>query len=155
MIPFQVRPGPLYVAQKPIRDARYKAYVRLFPCVGCGTTRRIEAAHIGPHGISQKASDLDVCPLCEECHRTGKEALHKIGRPAFEISRGISFATLQRMFRRFYRLKNGTPSWWPDMPALTLETCPACHVESFTEELEIAGKCECGAVYRPAEERAA
>jgi hypothetical protein len=141
MIPYQVAPRPLVPHVKPVRDPKYLAYVRQFPCVGCVTTRRPrEAMHIGPHGIAQKASDLDCLPGCRECHRE----LHKIGPVKFQERRKIEFAILQRMFRRFYCLKFGTSDWWPNQPNLTLQTCSECRHEEFQEELEIAGCPVCG-----------
>jgi hypothetical protein len=57
------------------------------------------------------------------------------------------------MFRRFYRLKHGTPAAWPDMPELRVHVCP-CGLEDFQEEFSARGRCiECGRVY--VEERAA
>ena len=149
MSAFQINPGPLYRPSVIVRDERYKAFLRGFPCVGCGTMRKArEAAHIGPHGLSQKASDLDCLPMCGECHRSGPQALHKIGPVKFQEKRGIDFAALARIFRRFYRLKHGTPEHWPNMPELHIFECE-CGVEDFTEELLIRGKCaECGREYR-------
>ena len=141
---YAIRTNGVYAATKPVRDEAYLRYVRQFPCIGCGTTRRQrDAMHIGPHGIGQKASDLDCLPGCRNCHRE----LHKIGPEAFQEKHGIEFPPLQRMIRRFYRLAHGTPDHWPNMPELTMFTC-SCRVEQFTEELMIAGKCECGREYR-------
>jgi hypothetical protein len=66
---FQVRPGPIYRSTKPVRDPNYTRYVKQFPCVGCRRTWGIDPCHCGPHGLSQKASDLTVIPLCRACHR--------------------------------------------------------------------------------------
>jgi hypothetical protein len=141
---YTIRTTPIYSGVKPVRDPAYLRYLRQFPCAGCATTRQSrDAAHQGAHGLGQKASDLDAVPLCRECHKR----LHKIGPVEFWSANSRDPGALQRMFRRFYRLKHGTPSWWPSMPSLTLETCVQCGTESFTEELEIAGKCECGREY--------
>lgn len=81
---FQVSPRPLEPRSKPVRNRAYRAFVRSQPCLACGQTWRIEAAHTEPHGLQQKASDLSVVQLCECDHRTGRYALGKIGRAAFE-----------------------------------------------------------------------
>jgi hypothetical protein len=49
----------------------------------CHTTRAIEAAHTGPHGLSQKSSDLCAIPLCVKHHRTGDDSYHKLGPRKF------------------------------------------------------------------------
>lgn len=38
---------------------------------------RVEAAHLGARGRSQKAPDETAAPLCASAHRTGIKALHK------------------------------------------------------------------------------
>jgi hypothetical protein len=58
----------LYEPSKPVRNPEYLKFIRKLPCSACGSTRRIEAAHTGPHGMSQKASDLQCIPLCDRCH---------------------------------------------------------------------------------------
>jgi hypothetical protein len=75
---------------KPVRDRKYLAWIRLQWCVICehvtgseAGTRHIEAAHSGPHGISQKASDWDAIPLCVRHHRTGRDSYHVLGRKFF------------------------------------------------------------------------
>ncbi len=59
----------LYQPSRPVRNPQYRAFIRRLPCVACGSTRRVEAAHTGPHGIGQKASDLQTIPLCPYCHQ--------------------------------------------------------------------------------------
>ena len=61
--------GSLYRGAKPARDDAYLKFIRKFPCLGCGRTSGIDACHTGPHGISQKASDLSCIPLCRKCHK--------------------------------------------------------------------------------------
>ena len=43
----------------------------------------VEAAHTGPHGLSQKSSDLCAIPLCVRHHRTGNDSYHKLGPRKF------------------------------------------------------------------------
>lgn len=92
---------------KPVKDVPYLIFVRHFPCVGCGSSRRIEAAHIGPRGLKQKTSDCTALPLCFDCHQGGNKSLHKIGSELFEIQRGLVFADLQSMFNHWFFLKHG------------------------------------------------
>lgn len=89
----------LYAGRKPVRDSKYLAWVRSWPCIACGTVRRArEAMHIGPHGMGQKASDLDTLPGCRVCHRE----LHKLGPMRFQVLHGLDFAeaiaTLQDLY---------------------------------------------------------
>ena len=68
---------------KPIRNPGYLQWIRSLPCSVCRTTRAREAAHTGPHGLSQKSSDLSAIPLCENHHRTGCDSYHKLGPRKF------------------------------------------------------------------------
>src|ERR1700679_1791042 len=100
-IPAYFKPGK---PTPPERNEAYKAFVRRFPCVCCGKTTGIEAAHFGPHGIAQKASDKHVLPLCPKCHRTGPKAYHKLGRN-FATYHGIDVETLQGYFQDVWEMK--------------------------------------------------
>ena len=53
------------------------------PCSVCRTTRAVEAAHTGPHGLSQKSSDRSAIPLCARHHRIGDDSYHKLGPRKF------------------------------------------------------------------------
>lgn len=90
---------------KPVKDATYLAFIRKFPCVACGATRWIEAAHTGPRGLGQKADDSAALPICANCHRLGPKALHKIGPEDFQLRHDIDFASLIVMFNGFYEGK--------------------------------------------------
>ena len=68
---------------KPVRNPGYLQWIRTLPCSVCRTTRAVEAAHTGPHGISQKSSDLSAVPLCARHHRTGYDSYHKLGPRKF------------------------------------------------------------------------
>jgi hypothetical protein len=68
---------------KPFRNPGYLQWIRTLPCSVCRTTRAIEAAHTGPHGLSQKSSDLCAIPLCVMHHRTGDDSYHKLGPRKF------------------------------------------------------------------------
>ncbi len=76
---------------QPDRDPLYLEWIRLQPCLVFQTTgtchcrdlsvpfflRVIEAAHTGPHGFGQKASDYDTIPLCRWTHQEAKDAQGK------------------------------------------------------------------------------
>ena len=68
---------------KPVRSPGYLAWVRTLPCSVCRTTRAVEAAHTGPHGLGQKSSDLSAIPLCARHHRSGDDSYHKLGPQKF------------------------------------------------------------------------
>ena len=68
---------------KPVRHPGYLQWIRTLPCSVCRTTRTVEAAHTGPHGLSQKSSDLSAIPLCARHHRTGMDSYHKLGPRKF------------------------------------------------------------------------
>lgn len=86
----------------PSRDWRYRAWIRSFPCAICGTMRNIEAAHTGHDGAtSQKSSDYSAVPLCGDCHRSGPQAYHRIGRRQFERVHRID---LQKLTERLNRI---------------------------------------------------
>jgi hypothetical protein len=69
---------------KPTRNLKYLAWIRTLPCLVCGVTTGIEAAHTGPHGMAQKSPDTSAIPLCVKHHRTGRDSYHKLGARAFE-----------------------------------------------------------------------
>jgi hypothetical protein len=68
---------------KPIRHPGYLEWIRTHPCSVCHTACAVEAAHTGPHGLSQKSSDLSAIPLCARHHRTGYDSYHKLGPRKF------------------------------------------------------------------------
>ena len=68
---------------EPVRNPGYLQWIRTLPCSVCRTRRAVEAAHTGPHGLSQKSSDLSAIPLCGKHHRTGDDSYHKLGPRKF------------------------------------------------------------------------
>ena len=59
----------IYHGARPVRDPEYRRFIRSLPCAACGKSRFIDCCHTGPHGLSQKASDLDCLPFCARpCH---------------------------------------------------------------------------------------
>lgn len=85
---------------KPIRNLKYLAWIRTLPCLVCGRTTGIEAAHTGPHGIAQKSSDTSVVPLCARHHRTGRDSHHKLGPRAFERHHRIDLRAITAHLNR-------------------------------------------------------
>ena len=68
---------------KPARHPGYLQWIRTLPCSVCGMTHTVEAAHTGPHGLSQKSPDWSAIPLCARHHRTGDDSYHKLGPRKF------------------------------------------------------------------------
>lgn len=75
---------------KPTRNPKYVAWIRTLPCLVCGRTTTIEAAHTGPHGLAQKSPDTSAVPLCARHHRTGRDSYHKLGARCFERHHRLS-----------------------------------------------------------------
>ena len=100
---FSIASQRLYHPSKPVRDEAYKRFIRKLPCICCGKTWRIEAAHFGPHGLGQKSSDLQTLPLCRACHRTDpKHSYHVLGPKDFAIVHGIDAEALIALLNEFY-----------------------------------------------------
>lgn len=59
--------------------------------------------HTGPHGLGQKASDIDALPGCRKCH----EELHRLGPVQFQLLHGIDFAQLRAIFQDMYTKRYG------------------------------------------------
>ena len=83
---------PIYNADlyRPIRDPKYRAWIRTLPCAVCGTRRGIQCAHTGDHGLGQKASDRRSIPLCVRCH----EDYGRVGRRQFETMHELDIEVL-------------------------------------------------------------
>lgn len=109
---FQVAIGKLYRPEKPVRDKHYRRFICTFPCVGCGKTRGTEAMHTGPHAFGRKSSDLNCLPGCPTCHRTGADALDKIGPERFQELRGILFLALIAKFNGLWSRKQERTQGW-------------------------------------------
>jgi hypothetical protein len=88
---------------QPERDPQYRAWIRSQPCAACGTQIGVEAAHTGSHALGQKASDYSCIPLCHQHHRTGNEAIHKIGRRAFQDRFSLDVEELIKRFNALWR----------------------------------------------------
>ena len=92
----------LFRPVKPVRDPKYLEYIRQFGCIGCGTTKRLrDAMHTGPHGMGQKASDLDALPGCRLCH----QELHAIGPRKWQAKHRVDFQERREFFQYLYRVE--------------------------------------------------
>ncbi len=65
---FQPADTGIFQLVKPVRNPAYKRFVKRFACAACGSTRLVDPAHTGEHGLGSKSSDLSVIPLCRDCH---------------------------------------------------------------------------------------
>ena len=81
---------------KPVRNPKYLAWIRTQPCLVCGSTRWIEAAHTGPHGLGQKSPDTSAVPLCARHHRTGNDSYHRLGPRKFSEVHNLDIPALVR-----------------------------------------------------------
>lgn len=67
---FQVAPGPIYKAQKPVRNPLYRRWIKRFPCVACGSTRNVDPMRTGPHGlgtVEPEAKEDSMITTCRQC----------------------------------------------------------------------------------------
>ena len=95
--PLQIRPRPPYQRSKPVRDRAYLAFIRCLPCIGCLKTWGVQAMHSGPHGLGQKASDLDTLPGCPRCHEA-----YDANPRQFAERHQLDIPALIRRFNEFY-----------------------------------------------------
>ena len=99
---FQVAQGPIYQSEKPVRNPRYKRFIKRFPCIACGSTRLVDPMHTGPHGLNQKASDMDCLPGCRRCHDQFDADPH-----GFAIRHALDIPALIESFNRRWELHQG------------------------------------------------
>jgi hypothetical protein len=83
---------------KPVRDRKYRAWIRTLPCAHCGTTYQIEAAHTGSDGgMRQKSSDTSCIPLCHDCHQAAPVSYHR-NREALGLDFPVLVSRLQDVY---------------------------------------------------------
>src|SRR5437899_8847321 len=87
---------------KPVRDPEYLRFIRGQPCCVCERTWGIEAAHTGPRGLGQKASDHSCIPLCWKHHRKGCDSYHILGRVRFSDVHGLEITVIILRLRSDY-----------------------------------------------------
>ncbi len=89
------------------KDKAYLAWLHELPCslFPCHMPSRgiIEAAHIGPRGLSQKVPDRQAIPLCRGHH----EALHKLGPKDFWIIANLDPRAIIARLNAEYERLNG------------------------------------------------
>lgn len=80
------------------KEPAHLAYLRKLPCLVCGSSHEVEAAHIrmasAAHGkpstaMAQKPPDRFCVPLCAVHHRTGPDAQHSMSEKDFWDKNGI------------------------------------------------------------------
>src|ERR1035437_6793891 len=92
--------------QGPPRDRACMAWIRKMPCIACGIEGRSEAAHTGSDGgMSMKASDYSVVPLCADCHTQAPDAYHRAGKGAFERQHGLCLGHLVARLNRDWQAR--------------------------------------------------
>jgi hypothetical protein len=91
---------PIYRAEKPVRNALYKRWIKRFACIFCGSTRLVDPMHTGEHGHGSKSSDLQCIPGCRECHE-----LFDANPRGFARDRGIDVAAEIRKFNNLWQQK--------------------------------------------------
>ena len=94
---FQLRPGTIFTARKPVRNAAYLRFVKGFACAACGSTRLVDPAHSGDHGLGSKSSDFSAIPLCRSCHAAFDE-----DPKGFALLHDLDVAALIRKFNRLW-----------------------------------------------------
>ncbi len=89
---------------KPAAERRHHQRVAQLSCMACDCSP-VEVHHVrhdGRAGISR--NHRLVIPLCSACHRTGENAVHRIGHPAFNELFGIN---MMERARRLWEETNG------------------------------------------------
>ena len=96
------------------RLQHWYGFIKARPCLRCGTTEQIEAAHVrGFVNVqtgallrrSHKGLAAWCClPICSSCHRTAPDSLHNVGEEAFiaELGAARTFQTLATLLAMFF-----------------------------------------------------
>lgn len=87
---YRVESQSLLLIGKSLVNFAYRKFVKRFACCACLQNWWVDPAHTGPRGLRQKATDLDIIPLCRDCH----DKYHEIGRRNFEILWSIDISTI-------------------------------------------------------------
>jgi hypothetical protein len=124
MLAFAVAPTSPYNPSLPERNPEYLRFVRGFPCAACGKHGGIEAAHTGPHGIGQKSSDRSAIPLCRRHHRTGDQALHKLGPAEFAAVHSLDVAALVTELNQLFETQQERKKMNTNGNKGTIHACP-------------------------------
>jgi len=84
-----------------ISDLPYLKWLRTQPCLICGQSRYVEAAHVGARGLGQTCPDRQAVPLCSKHHRTGPYAHHVLGKRFWVFHRMDRGAVIEGLIRRY------------------------------------------------------
>lgn len=86
---------------KPVRSAKYLAWIREFNCVVCDAPPPNHPHHYagrsGVGGMGEKTDDYRTVPLCWRCHRK----IHDYGIDKFEEKTTFGHAELQEIQLKF------------------------------------------------------
>lgn len=106
---FGVAAARWYQPARPERNPDYLRFIRRLRCIVCSSPKHIEAAHFGPRGLGQKASDRQALPLCRRHHQTGNDSYHKLGPAKFALVHQLDAAQLILLLNTFFdeNLKRG------------------------------------------------
>ena len=96
------------------RLQHWYGFIKARPCLRCGATEKVEAAHVRGF-VSLKTGRrlprshkglqaLCVIPLCPSCHRTAPDSLHNVREEAFiaELGAARTFQTLATLLAMFF-----------------------------------------------------
>lgn len=86
-----------YRPAKPVRDPEYRRFIKRFPCSVCGKSWGIDPCHTGPHGLSQRSSDMSCIPLCRVHHQE-----YDSGPREFVEKHHLDIPLLIEAFNMFY-----------------------------------------------------
>ena len=86
------------------KDQDYLAWIHTLACVCCGS-KRVEAAHVGDRGLSQKCPDRQTIPLCVAHHRIGPTASHVLGKKFFGYWKIDRDALIDRLNQQYEALQ--------------------------------------------------
>lgn len=93
--------------KQPEDDPKYLEFIRHEFCIvgmehgSEGCSRVTEAHHAGDHGYAQRAPDRTALPLCISHHRTGKYAVHVLGK-RFWTHHGLDRDRLIQLYNALY-----------------------------------------------------
>jgi hypothetical protein len=97
------RLGPIKARRKakPAAERSHHAYVVTLPCIACGAWP-VEVHHVRHDGrTSISRNHKLVVPVCSVCHRTGSNAVHTIGHPAFNALFGVDqYAVARQLWEK-------------------------------------------------------
>jgi hypothetical protein len=97
--PFQIAPGPIYSGSTPVRDAKYRAFIRRQASVVSGFGP-CDPCHTGPHAAGQKSSDLHCIPLTRREHERFDADPH-----GFAAHHQLDIPNLIAQFNELYQIE--------------------------------------------------